>query len=56
MLQQLQRSRMIKAYQEEMELLVGSSREFQGDERDIIILSVCYGRPPSGKMRMNTLP
>ncbi|MEM7654598.1 MAG: AAA family ATPase [Bacteroidota bacterium] len=39
LLQQLQRSRMIKAYQEEMELLVGSSREFQGDERDIILLT-----------------
>jgi hypothetical protein len=37
-------------------LLVKNLENIQGDERDIIILSVCYGRPPVGKMRMNFGP
>ena len=34
-------------------LLVKNLENIQGDERDIIILSVCYGRDAAGKMRMN---
>src|SRR5690606_4872267 len=37
-------------------LLVKNLENIQGDERDVIILSVCYGRPPQGKMRMNFGP
>ncbi len=37
-------------------LLVKNLENIQGDERDIIILSICYGRPPVGKMRMNFGP
>jgi hypothetical protein len=37
-------------------LLVKNLENIQGDERDIILLSVCYGRPPVGKMRMNFGP
>ena len=37
-------------------LLVKNLENIQGDERDIIILSVCYGHPPQGKMRMNFGP
>jgi len=37
-------------------LLVKNLENIQGDERDIIILSVCYGHPPTGKMRMNFGP
>ncbi len=37
-------------------LLVKNLENIQGDERDIILLSVCYGRPPAGKMRMNFGP
>ncbi|MEX0938807.1 MAG: AAA domain-containing protein [Pirellulales bacterium] len=37
-------------------LLVKNLENIQGDERDIIILSVCYGRPPIGRMRMNFGP
>ena len=37
-------------------LLVKNLENIQGDERDIIILSVCYGRDPGGKMRMNFGP
>jgi hypothetical protein len=37
-------------------LLVKNLENIQGDERDIIILSVCYGRSPSGKMLMNFGP
>lgn len=37
-------------------LLVKNLENIQGDERDVIILSVCYGRPPEGKMRMNFGP
>jgi predicted DNA-binding WGR domain protein len=37
-------------------LLVKNLENIQGDERDIIILSVCYGPGPSGKMLMNFGP
>jgi len=37
-------------------LLVKNLENIQGDERDIIILSVCYGYGPSGKMLMNFGP
>jgi hypothetical protein len=37
-------------------LLVKNLENIQGDERDIIILSVCYGRGPNGKMLMNFGP
>ena len=37
-------------------LLVKNLENIQGDERDIIILSVCYGHPSEGKMRMNFGP
>jgi len=37
-------------------LLVKNLENIQGDERDIIILSVCYGHPSTGKMRMNFGP
>jgi len=37
-------------------LLVKNLENIQGDERDIVILSVCYGRGPDGRMRMNFGP
>jgi hypothetical protein len=37
-------------------LLVKNLENIQGDERNIIILSVCYGRGPDGKMLMNFGP
>lgn len=37
-------------------LLVKNLENIQGDERDVIILSVCYGPGPEGKMRMNFGP
>lgn len=37
-------------------LLVKNLENIQGDERDIIIMSICYGKPPTGKMRMNFGP
>ncbi len=37
-------------------LLVKNLENIQGDERDLIILSICYGRPRTGKMRMNFGP
>ncbi len=37
-------------------LLVKNLENIQGDERDIIILSVCYGRGANGKMLMNFGP
>lgn len=33
-------------------LLVKNLENVQGDERDVVILSVCYGRAPDGRMRM----
>ncbi|WP_153558378.1 AAA domain-containing protein [Roseimaritima sediminicola] len=37
-------------------LLVKNLENIQGDERDVILLSVCYGPDPQGKMRMNFGP
>ncbi len=37
-------------------LFVKNLENVQGDERDIIIMSVCYGPGPGGKMRMNFGP
>ncbi|MCE9545000.1 MAG: WGR domain-containing protein [Planctomycetia bacterium] len=37
-------------------LLVKNLENIQGDERDVIILSVCYGRGPNGRMLMNFGP
>jgi superfamily I DNA and/or RNA helicase len=37
-------------------LLVKNLENIQGDERDIIFLSVCYGHGPNGKMLMNFGP
>jgi len=33
------KSPQVKAYQDELQLLIGTSREFQGDERDVMILT-----------------
>jgi hypothetical protein len=37
-------------------LLVKNLENIQGDERDVILLSVCYGHGPNGKMLMNFGP
>ncbi|HEV3120168.1 MAG TPA: AAA domain-containing protein, partial [Gemmataceae bacterium] len=37
-------------------LLVKNLENIQGDERDVVILSVCYGHGPNGKMLMNFGP
>ena len=37
-------------------LLVKNLENIQGDERDVIVLSICYGRGPNGKMLMNFGP
>jgi hypothetical protein len=37
-------------------LFVKNLENVQGDERDIILMSVCYGPDPAGKMRMNFGP
>ena len=37
-------------------LLVKNLENIQGDERDVILLSVCYGHAPNGKMLMNFGP
>lgn len=37
-------------------LLIRNLENIQGDERDIIILSVCYGPDPHGRVRMNFGP
>ena len=37
-------------------LLVKNLENIQGDERDVVIISVCYGNNPAGKMLMNFGP
>lgn len=39
-----------------MGLLVKNLENIQGDERDVILLSICYGPCPTGKMLMNFGP
>jgi predicted DNA-binding WGR domain protein len=39
-----------------MGLLVKNLENIQGDERDIVIMSICYGYNPDGKMFMNFGP
>ena len=37
-------------------LLIKNLENIQGDERDIVIMSICYGNAPDNKMRMNFGP
>jgi len=37
-------------------LIIKNLENVQGDERDIILLSICYGRGPDGRMLMNFGP
>ncbi|WP_404310775.1 AAA domain-containing protein [Neorhodopirellula lusitana] len=37
-------------------LLVKNLENIQGDERDIVLMSICYGPDPQGKIRMNFGP
>jgi hypothetical protein len=37
-------------------LLVKNLENIQGDERDVVVMSVCYGHGPDGSMRMNFGP
>lgn len=37
-------------------LLVKNLENIQGDERDVVIMSICYGPDPHGKVRMNFGP
>ncbi len=37
-------------------LLVKNLENIQGDERDVVLLSVCYGPDPEGRVRMNFGP
>jgi len=37
-------------------LLIRNLENMQGDERDVVILSICYGHGPDGTMRMNFGP
>ena len=40
LIRQISQSALIKRYEDDLELLVGTSREFQGDERDVMFLTV----------------
>ncbi|MEM6802255.1 MAG: AAA domain-containing protein, partial [Bacteroidota bacterium] len=50
---ELNKHPLIKAHKEELKLLVGTSREFQGDERDIMILTTTgsHSFSPEGKIK-----
>ena len=37
-------------------MLVKNLEIIQGDERDIVLLSICCGRGPNGKMQLNFGP
>ena len=40
LIRQISQSELIKQFEDELELLIGTSREFQGDERDIMFLTI----------------
>ncbi|MBI1225919.1 MAG: AAA family ATPase [Bacteroidetes bacterium] len=40
LIKQISQSELIKYYEDKLELLIGTSREFQGDERDIMFLTI----------------
>ncbi|HZL71041.1 MAG TPA: WGR domain-containing protein, partial [Planctomycetota bacterium] len=55
------RDRLEREYEREEDgqflgLLVKNLENIQGDERDLMILSVCYGKGPDGRMLMNFGP
>jgi predicted DNA-binding WGR domain protein len=55
------RARLEEEYEREEDgqfagLLVKNLENIQGDERDVILLSVCYGHGPDGRMLMNFGP
>lgn len=43
LVRELSRHPKLRAYEDELQLLVGTSREFQGDERDLMLLTVATG-------------
>ena len=53
LIRELRRNPLIKAHADELKLLVGTSREFQGDERDIMLLTTTASHKYSedGKIR-----
>lgn len=40
LINRMSQSELIKQHEEEIELVIGTSREFQGDERDIVIMTI----------------
>ncbi|MBK8415186.1 MAG: hypothetical protein IPL22_12290 [Bacteroidetes bacterium] len=40
LIRQVSQNELIKQYEDKLELLIGTSREFQGDERDIMFLTI----------------
>lgn len=40
LIRQISQNELIKQYEDKLELLIGTSREFQGDERDIMFLTI----------------
>ena len=40
LIRQISKNELIKQYEDQLELLIGTSREFQGDERDIIYMTI----------------
>ncbi|MCB0844910.1 MAG: hypothetical protein KDE26_16770, partial [Bacteroidetes bacterium] len=53
LIRELGKNKLIKAHADELKLLVGTSREFQGDERDIMLLTTTASHKfsPAGKIK-----
>lgn len=53
LMKEIGREPRLKAYREQLELTVGTAREFQGDERDLMVLTctASHSRTAKGKLR-----
>ena len=56
LIKQISQNELIKQYEDKLELLIGTSREFQGDERDIIFMTITASHSFSEKNNFDIRP
>lgn len=56
LIRQISQNELIKQYEDKLELLIGTSREFQGDERDIMFMTITASHSFSEKNNFDIKP
>ncbi len=56
LIRQISQNELIKQYEDKLELLIGTSREFQGDERDIMFMTITASHSFSEKNNFDIRP